>query len=356
MMRTPDSEETAVQQQNGDISLSQDNDNEGCSDSENGAVEESTGDGAIEAVIPDTRRDSTVCSKDNSLHESVSCARSGSRGEKLDNAKPNMPDEDLRRGSVAFTRQGTLTEIKQDSCESSGRGSVREAKQDSVETLPFDSNGDEIRETSVEDSLDGTRCSPNEACKRGSIRSGRILAQHATRKLLGSTDDARQDSAENVGQETTEDIKQGSSEDASLERASGVMESVTEKVADDVGQKDEEISSSLQSHIPVPIIPARSKPKDHKRRGSIYRKRQSMRDSETTDTQQQSSDLADGTRIKQGSGECVSGTEDDGRETTLWAPEESDRLGVEHEYTDQNWEELGIVTQSVLEDLHDQVS
>jgi hypothetical protein len=329
-MCTPDSEETAVQQQNGDNSLSQDNVNEGYSDSENGAVEESTGDSAIEAVIPDTRRD-------NSLHESASCARNGSRGqsaaeEKLDNATQNMPEEDSRGDSVAFTMQGTLTEIKQDS----------------VETLPFGPNGDEIRKTSVEGSLDDTRYSPNEACKRDSIRSGRILAQHATRKLRGSTDDARQDSAENVGQETTED--------ATEELVRDVMKSVTETVADDVGQKDEEMSSSLPSHIPVPIMPARSKPKDHKRRGSLCRKRQSVRDSETsTDTQEQSSDLAEGTRIKQGSGESVNGTEDDGRATTLWAPEESERLGVEHEHNDQKWEELGIVTESVLEDLHDQV-
>lgn len=370
MMRTPDSEETAVQQQNGDMNLSQDNVNEGCSDSENGAVEESTEDGAIEAVMPDTGRDLAVCSKDNSLHESLSCARSGSRGqstaqEKLDNAKQNMLEEESERDSVAFTRQGALTEIKQDSedgarqdsCESSRRGSVHEVKQDSVETLPFGRNGDEITKTSVEVSLDDTRYSPNEACKRDSIRSGRILAQHATRKLHGSTDDLKQDSAENVGQETTEDTKQGSTEDATEERVRDIMKSVAETVADDVGQKDEEISSSLQSHIPVPIIPARSKPKDHKRRGSLYLKRQSVRDSETSvDTQQQSSDLAGGTRIKQDSGGSVNGAEDDGRETTLQALEESDRRGGEHEYTDQNWEELGIVTESVLEDLHDQVS
>lgn len=324
MMRTPDSEETAVLQQNGD-SLSQDDVNEGCSDSENGAVEESTGDGAIEAVIPDARRDSTVCSKDNSSHESVSYARSSSRGqsaaqEKLDNAKQNMPEKGSRRDSITFTRQGTLTEIKQnsedgarqDSCERSRRGSVHEAKQDSVENLPSGPNGDEITKTSVEGSLDDTRCSPNEACKRDS----------------------------------TEDTKEGSAE----ERVRGVT------AADDVGQKDEEMPSSLQSHIPVPVIPARSKPRDHKRRGSLRRKRQSMRESETsTDTQQQSSDLAEGTRMKQGSGESVNGAENDGRESTLWAPEESDWRGAEHEYNDQNWEELGIVTKSVLDDLHDQV-
>ncbi|XP_023721556.2 uncharacterized protein LOC111872178 isoform X2 [Cryptotermes secundus] len=357
MMRTPDSEETAILQQNGD-SLSQDDVNEGCSESENGAVEEITADGTIEAVIPDARRESTVCSKDNSSHESISYARSGSRGqsaaqEKLDHAKRNMSEEDSRRDSLAFVRQGTLTEIKQnsedgareDTCERSLRESVQEAKQDSVENLPSGPDGDEITKSSVEGSLGDTRCSPNEACKKDSVKSGRILAQHATRKLCGSTDAARQDSAENVGQETTEDTEQGSTE----ERVRDVT------AADDVGQKDEEMSSSLQSHIPLPVIPARSKPKDRKRRGSLHRKRQSMRDSETsTDTQQQSSDLAGGTRLKQGSEESVNGAENDGRASTLWAPEESDWRGAEHEYNDQNWEELGIVTKSVLDDLHDQ--
>jgi hypothetical protein len=359
MMRTPDSEETAVQQQNGDIV------NEGCSDSENGGVEEITRGGAIEAVIPDTRRDSTVCLKDNSLHESVSCARSGWRGqsgaqEKLDNSKQNIPEEASREDDAEFTRQCTLTEIKQDSedcarhdsCETSRLGSIHEAKEEPAETLPFGPNGDEISKT-----LGETRCSRNETCKGDSIKNERILAQHATRKLRGSTDGARQDSAETIGDETTEDTKQGSSEGATLERVSDVMESVTETVADDVGQEDKKISSSLQSHIPVPIIPARSKPKDHRRRGSLYRKRQSMRDPETsTDTQQQSSDLAEGTRIKQGPGESVNATEDDVRGATFWAPEESNRQGLEHEYTDQNWEKLGIVTESVLDDLHDRVS
>jgi hypothetical protein len=376
MMRTPDSEEATVQQQHGDSNPSQDNVNGGCSEAERGPVEGSTVDGAIQAIIPDTRRDSTICTNDNSLDESsrrksVSCTRGGSRGqsvaqEALDNEKQDMLEDSKRE-----PKEGTVTEIKQnsedgtrlhsvqDSPESSLRWSIHEAKQDSVETLPFGSTGGGTRKSSVEDCLGYTRCSPNEASKRDSVTDGRVLAQHRKRELLGdgrrgSTEDARQDSRESVGQETAQDTKQGSVENGAEERVRDVMETVTQTTAGDVGQKDEEISFSLQSHIPVPIIPARSKPKDHKRRGSLCRQRQDMRDSYT---QQQSSDLAEHTQLKQGPGESVDGTEDDGRETSLGAPEAADRRGdfVVHKYTDQNWEELGIVTESVLEDLHDQV-
>jgi hypothetical protein len=357
MMRTPDGEGTATQLEDSDINTSQENVNEGYSDSENGTMKENTGDGSTENFMPDSRRDSAVCSKDNSFHESsrrelASCARNSCRGqpaaqEILANAKQNTL-EGSRRDSMALRKQGTVTD----------------SYEESVETSQFGPNGDVISKTSVQGYLYDARCSPNEARKIDSARNGRNLAQRTTQVLpedgrCCSTDGGRQDSAENVAQESTEDAKQSCAEDAMEERVRNIMEGVTEAATHDVGQKDKDMSFSLQSHIPVPIVPAKSKPKDHKRRGSLYRRRQNMRESETsTKTEQQSSDMTEGTQAKHGSGEIVNGAGSDGREMTLGEPEESETLGgfSAHDYTDQTWEMLGIVTESVLEDLHDQVS
>jgi hypothetical protein len=373
MMRTPDGEDTAAQQEDSDINSSQENVNEGYSDSENGVVKGNTEDSSIGNFMPDTRRDSANFFHESSRRELASCARSSSRGqsaaqETLSNANQNTL-EGSRRDSMASRKQGTVTEIKhdsedatglhsiQDSYEGSQRVSVHEAKQ---ETSQFGPNGDVIGKPSVQGSLDDTKCGPDEVYERDTVINGTTLTQRTTQMFpehgrCFSTDAGRHDCAGNVAEQTTEDAKQSSTEDATKERIRNVMESVTE--AQNVGQKDAAMSSCMQSHIPLPLVPARNKPRDHKRRVSLYRRQQNMRESETS-TKTQSSDVTEGTRAKQGSGVTVNGAESDGRETTVREPEESERLDdfSAQDHTDQNWEKLGIVTESVLEDLHDQVS
>jgi hypothetical protein len=213
-------------------------------------------------------------------------------------------------------------------------------------------------------------CSDN--TKRGSVQDSRqtsvgngrrVSEQDARRESLEDksvfVQDTRQVLAKSVRQRTAQLTKQDSVEDARQEQVE-TMGNITEAAANGVVQKDKEMSSALQSQIPLPVIPARNKPKDHKRRGYLCRKRQKPRYSETSiHTQEQSSDQVE---AKQSSREYVKGFEGSGRETKSGTSEEADGSAdgednvAGKEYPGQNWEELGIVTESVLEDLHDQVS
>jgi hypothetical protein len=341
VMRTPDAEDTAAQQEDSEISSSQDIVNEGYGDSEDGHVKGNTGYSPVENFIPDTRCDSANLFRESSRRELAPCANQNTL-------------QGSRRDFMALRNQFTLTEIKQDSEDGTGLHSIRDSYRGSQgvpvhetkqQTSQFGPNGDVIR-PSVQNSLDDTKYSPDEAFE-SCVRNGKNLPQRTTQIF---PEDGRQDSAGNVAEETTADAKI-CAEDAA-EAVRNVMESFTE--AQNVRQ--EEMCCCLQSHIPVPLVPAWSKPKDHKRRATLYRRRQNLRESETS-TNTRSSDVTED-KAKQGSGATVNGAEGDGRETTLGEPEESERLGdfSARDHTDQNWEKLGIVSQSVLEDLHDQVS
>jgi hypothetical protein len=365
MMRTPDSEENTVDQQDGDHNPPRVNEDGklscGSPEGHNGSAEENAGGGAIQAVITDTSGFSTLCTKENLLPESsrqeaIQCSRDDTLGESrrqwivqgtVEDVTHSTMLEDAGQNFSAFRREDTvIIDVKHnsldgtrrgsvhDSVEAPHRGSVQESKQDSLEIIQLGSGGVGMRK-SAQDCSNNTSCDSLQASTQYSVENGiSVSVKDGTRESLGDGRCGCVRGTESVGQERVQDRKQGSVEET-LCGATG-----------DVGHKNEEILSARQSHIPLPITPAKSKPKDHKRRSALYRKRQNVLDSETsTDTLQQSSDQAECTRDKQDYGESVN----------------ESRSGANacvggRECSCQNWEELGIVTQSVLDDLHDQVS
>lgn len=416
MMRTPDSEETAVDQQDGDRNppgVGVDGDvSGGYPEGRSGSAEQSTGGGAIRAVITDTSRDSTLCTTETLLPEStrqeaIQCSRDDTLcelkrwsivEERGDVAHSTML-EDSGQNCTAFREDAVIIDTKHDSLDGTGRGSiqdsterplrgsVQESKQDSVENTQLGSGGVGMKMSTPECS-DNTSCHSLQASIEDSVVNGKSVSiKDGKRESLrdgtyGCVQGTRHDLTESVGQETivqdaqqhcvengrnclvkeartevmdyrrrgcVRDFRHDSTESVAHRRAQYEKQDSVEETlygaTGDFGHQQEETRSVQQSHIPLPITPARNKPKDHKRRSSLYRKRQKALDSETsTDTLQQSSDQAESTRAEQdyeqsvheartGATACVGG----------------------REYSGQNWEELGIVTQSVLDDLHDQV-
>ena len=417
MMRTPDSEETTVDQQDGDRNppgVSEDGDvSGGYPDGRNGSSEENADGGAIQAVITDTSQDSTLCTTVNLLPESsrqeaVHCSRDDKLGELKrwsivedtgDVAHSTML-EDSGQSCTAFRGEDTVTiDIKHDSLDGTGRGSiqdsierplpgsVQESKQDSVEIIQLSSDGVGMRK-STKALSDNTSCHSLEASIQDSVVNGKSGSKKdGTRESLGDgihgcVQGTRHDLTEGAGQETivqdaqqrcaengtnslvkeartemldyrrrscVRDIRHDSTESVGHERAQYEKQDSVEETlygaTGGVGHKKEETRSVQQSHIPLPITPARNKPKDHKRRSSLYRKRQNVLDSETSnDTLQQSSDLMECTRDEQDYEQSVNETRTGA--TAYVSGRES---------ASQNWEELGIVPQTVLDDLHDQV-
>ena len=417
MMRTPDSEETTVDQQDGDRNppgISVDGDvSIGYPEGHNGSTEQSAGGGAIRAVITDTSRDSTLCTTETLLPESarqeaIQCSRDDtlcelkrwSIVEEIGDVTHSTMLEDSGQNCTAFMGEDTvIIDTKhhsldgkerssiQDSTERPLRGSVQESKQDSVENIQLGSGGVGMKK-STQDSSDNTSCRSLQASIQDSVVNGKSASvKDGKRESLGDgtygcAQGTRHDLTESVRQETTiQDAQQRCVENG---RNSSVKEARTEVLdyrrcgcvrdfrpdstdstghgraqyekqdsveetlygaTGDFGHKQEETRSVQQSHIPLPITPARNKPKDHKRRSALYRKRQKVLDSETSnDTLQQSSDQAESTRDEQDYGQSVN----EARTGTTAC--EGGR-----ECSGQNWEELGIVTQSVLDDLHDQV-
>jgi hypothetical protein len=406
MMRTPDSEEITAEQQAGDGNPSQDTEDDevtgGRTDSQDDLVDEIAESNAIRVIIPDTtgdtsadtRPDSVVCGKESSLHdssrrESISQSRDidtlgESRRQSIVHAKQNTLDDvrqdtldESREDSLAFVRQDTIPGVSQDLLDGTRRGSVQDslenscgdsradAKQDSAESVPLCSAGKGTRRPSIQGCSENTKRGSMQVSRQEPVENGRKVSEEDTRReslqdrKRTSVQDSQKYSAESARHGTALLTKHGCEED-SVKKQVETMENATDAVADVVMHKDEKISSALQSQIPLPIAPARNKPKDHKRRGSLYRKRQRPRYSETsTDTQERSSDLAEG---RQSSGDSVQLSEGSERGTNSRTSEEAGGSAdgkdvvAGQQKPGQNWEELGIVTESVLEDLHDQVS
>jgi hypothetical protein len=305
--------------------------------------------------------------------------------------------EDSGQNCTAFRGEDTvIIDTKHDSLDGTGRssiqdsierpltGSVQESKQDSVENIKLGSGGVRMKK-STQDCSDNTSCHSLQASIQDSLVNGKSASvKDGKRESLGDctygcVQGTRHDLTESVGQETVvqdaqqrcvengknclvkeaitemldyrrrgclRDFRDDPTESVGHGRAQYEKQDAVEETlhgaTGDFGHKHEETRSVQQSHIPLPVTPARNKPKDHKRRSSLYRKRQNVLDSETSnDTPQQSSDQGESTRdyvqsveeARTGATACVGG----------------------REYSGQNWEELGIVTQSVLDDLHDQV-
>ena len=416
MMRTPDSEETTVDQQDGDRNppgVSVDGDvSDGYPEGHGGSAEQSAGGGAIRAVITDTSQDSTLCTTDTLLPEStrqeaIHCSRDDTLCELKrwsiveeigDVAHSTMLDVS-GENCTAFRGEDTvITDTKHDSLDGTGRGSIQdsierplqgsaqESKQDSVENIHLGSGGVRMKKSTPECS-DNTSCHSLQASIQDSVVNGKSASvKDGKRESLGDgtygcVQGTRHDFAESVGQETAvqdaqhcvkngrscsvketrtgvldyrrrgcvRDFRYDSTDSVARGRAQYEKQDSVEETlygaAGDFGQKQEETLSGQQSHIPLPITPARNRPKDHKRRSSLYRSRQNALDSETSnDTLQQPSDQAESTRDQQDDGQSVDGA----------------RTGASvcvsgQQCSGQNWEELGIVTQSVLDDLHDQV-
>lgn len=417
MMRTPDSEETTVDQQDGDHNppgVSVDGDvSGGYPEGHNGSAEQSAGGGAIRAVITDTRRESTLCTTENLLPEStrqeaIQCSRDDtscelkrwSIVEEIGDVAHGTVLEGSGQNCTAFRREDTvIIDTKHDSMDGTGRdsiqnsierpprGSVQESKQDSVENIQLDSGGVGMKK-STQDCLDNTSCHSLQASIQDSVVNGKsVSVKDGKRESLGDgtygcVQGTRHDLTESVGQETVvqdtqqrcvengrnclgkearmemldyrrrgsaRDFRHDSTESVGHGKAQNEKQDSVEETLygakGDFGHKQEETRSVQQSHIPLPITPARNKPKDHKRRSSLYRKRQNVLDSETSnDMLQQSSDQVESTRDEQDYGQSVNEAKT-GATACVGG----------RECSSQNWEELGIVTQSVLDDLHDQV-
>jgi hypothetical protein len=308
--------------------------------------------------------------------------------------------EDSGQNCTAFRREDTvIIDTKHDSVDGTGRdsiqdsterplrGSVQESKQDSVENIQLGSGGVEMKK-STQDCLDNTSFHSPQASIQDSVVKGKSASVKDGKReslgdgMYGCVQGTRHDLTDSVGQETVvqdaqqrcvengrnclvrearmemldyrrrgsvRDLRHDSTESvrhgmAQYEKQDSVEETLYGATGD-FGHKQEETRSVQQSHIPLPITPARNKPKDHKRRSSLYRNRQKALDSETSnDTLQQSSDQAESTRDKQEYGQSVNE-----------AKTGANACVGGRECSGQNWEELGIVTQSVLDDLHDQV-
>jgi hypothetical protein len=408
MMRTPDSEETTVDRQDGDHNpprVSEDGEvSGGCPQGHSVSAEENAVGGAIQAVISGTCRDSTLCTKETSLpgssrQEATPCPRDDTLGvsRRQSTVQGTVEDvthitvfEDSGQHSTAFRREDTLIiEIKHDSLggtsrgsihdsvETPLRGSVQESKQNSLESVQLGSRGVGVKK-STQVCPHNTNCDSLKASTQYSVDGTSVSVKDGTRESLGEgpvgfVQGTGHDLTECVAQGTAvQDAKQRCVENArngmvkearaelldsrrhgSLrrqERAQDKKQSSVEETfygaTGDIGRKNEEIRTMHRSHIPLPITPARNKPKESKRRSCLYRKRQKVLDSETsTDTLQQSSDQAECTRDKQDYGETVN----------EMRPGETACVGG-RECSCRNWEELGIVSQSVLDDLRDQVS
>jgi len=353
LMCTPDSE-----QQDGDSNPLQDKE------------DPTVGRADIADTAEGSGEDSFVCREENSLRgssrrDSISFATDAdppveSRREPivytgqdtLDDARQDVL-KDSRRDFIPSTRQDTIFEIKQDSLDGTGRCSAQDPLESSLRHsvqvgVPHGSTGDGTQTAIVQKCLEdtGRDCTEAEGQEQDSLGNcGRVSVQEGRRDLL---EDRGQDAREDTRQRTVEGSKQSCVQDATEVQIEETMEILTEAVAGDVEHTDEEASTVLQSHIPLPVAPARNKPKDHKRRGTLYQKRQKTRGSETsTDTQQGSSDQAEDTQAKQDSGQ-------DSKSRAVEGAEGKDDVAGQ-EYSDENWKQLGIVTESVLEDLHDQV-
>jgi len=417
MMRTPDSEETTVDQQDGDRNppgVSVDGDVSGrYPEGHNGSAEQSAGGDAIRAVITDTSRDSILCTTKTLLpeltrQEAIQCSRDDtlcelkrwSTVEELGDLAHSTTLEDSGRNCTAFRGEDTaIIDTKHDSLDGTGRssmqdsierplaGSVEESKQDSMENIKLGLGGVRMKK-STHDCSDNTSFHSLQASIQDYVVNGKSASvKDGKRESLGDgthgcVQGTRHDLTESVGEETVvqdvqqrcvengknclvkegrtemldyrkrgclRDFKHDPTESVGHGRAQYEKQDAVEETlhgaTGDFEHKQEEIRSVQQSHIPLPITPARNKPKDHKRRSSLYRKRQNVLDSETSnDTLQQSSDQAESTRDEQDYGQSVNEA----------------RIGATacvggRECSGQNWEELGIVTQSVLDDLHDQV-
>jgi hypothetical protein len=368
------------------------------------------GGGAIQAVITDTSRDSTLCTAGNLLPESsrqeaIQCSRDDALREfkrwsiEVDtgDVAHNTLLEDSGQNCAAYRGEDVvLIETKHDSLDGTGRGSIQdsierplrgsvgEAKQESVVDIQLGSGGIGMRK-STQDCSDSTSCHSLQASIQDSVVNGKSAsAKGGTRESLGdgtygSVQGAKHISTESVGQETevqqrcvengrnslvkeartelldyqrrgcVRNIRHDSTESLGRGRAQyenqGSVEGTLYGATGDIRQKKEETHPEQQSHIPLPITPARNKPKDHKRRSSLYRNRQKVLDSESSnDTLQRSSDQVECKRDEQDYGQSVNEAR---KVATVCVG------GRECSY--QNWEELGIVTQSVLDDLHDQV-
>jgi hypothetical protein len=404
MIRTPDSEDATAEQERGEGKPPRDSEDGKVSGghilSQDGEVDETARSSAVPTAVcgvtdnadADTRRDSVACREESSshdssrrelilhsadsdmLHESRRQSIVHGREDRLDDLRQGMLEEP-RGDWLPFVKQDAILDIRssllegarrdliRDSLESSHRGSRADAKQGCAQSEPLCSAGDGTKIPSAQDYSDSTRPgSVLDTKKDPVVNGGVVLEQDARRESLEdrsvSIQDTR-DSAESVGQETMQFTKQGFVGDTRKEQVK-TTEHVREVAVDGVVQKDKKISSALQSQIPLPVNPARNKPKDHKQRGFLYRKRPKPRYLGTSkDRQEQPWDQAES---KQSSRECVKGLQGTGQDTKPEAFEEAvgcaagkdDVTG--QEYHGQNWEELGIVTESVLEDLHDQVS
>lgn len=417
MMRTPDSEETTVDQQDGDRNppgFSVDGDvSDGYPEGHSGSAEQSAGSGAIRAVITDTSQDSTPCTTETLLPEStrqeaIQCSKDDtlcelkrwSMVEEIGDVAHSTMLEVSGENCTAFRGEDTeIIDTKDDSLDGTGRGSLQdsidrplqgsaqESKQDSVENIYLGSGGVRMTKSTPEYS-NNTSCHSLQASIQDSVVNGKSASvKDRKRESLGDgtygyVQGTRHDVTESVGQETVvqdaqqhcvetgrnclvketrtevlgyrrrgcvRDFRYDSAESVAHGRAQYEKQDSVEETlygaTGDFGYKQEENRSVQQSHIPLPITPARNKPKDHKRRSSLYGNRQKVLDSETSnDTLQQSSDQAESTRDQQDYGQSVNEAKT-GATACVGG----------RECSGQNWEELGIVTQSVLDDLHDQV-
>lgn len=380
MMRTPDSEETTVEQQDGDGNPPQDSEDGEVSGgriiSQDDHLDEIAVNSAVRVITPDTAGDANVCRKENLLRESsrresISQATDGDmlresrrqsmvhgRQDRLGDLRQDMLEEP-RRDSVEFVKQDMVLDVRrdlldgkrQDSLESLQRGSGANAKQEFIETAPLCAPGDGTGRPSMQDCSENTR--------QDAVENGRSVSEQDLRlesvedKRNVSVQDTRQDSVESGRKRKAKLTKQRSVEDTRQEQGE-TTRGITEVAGGDVGQKDKRMSSVLQSQIPLPIIPARNKPK---RPNSLYRQKP-LYSEISADMQEQSSDQA---AVKRSSRESVKGfegsvpqTSGTSERTEGYGDAKDDVAG--QEYPGQNWEELGIVTESVLEDLHDQVS
>ncbi|XP_069682926.1 uncharacterized protein [Periplaneta americana] len=384
-------------------------------------ISEAAGEEEAHYVIEDTRqesveearRDSLVYTKENSVdepsrRESISYAKDDdtleesrrdslvyTRQDTLDDAE-HVDLSESRRNSIGFRRQDTIIERRQDSVEDSRRNSIQELRQDSTErrssiqsirqdSLEGERRGsvhdarldslDGIRRPSVQeirqDSLESTRRASIQDIRResierkGSIQESRQDSTEARRR--GSVQESRQDSTDSLKRRAIQEIRQVSIDETRQGQEAFTVEegpdeeldSKLTSVMEEVGPNEPSEEMSSVSHIPLPVTPARNKPKDHKRRGTVYRKRQKGQNSQTSsESQEQSLDQVEDGHPKQESGESYSGSDADGKGGKTGAGEEDDsgdgKDDVEQPYLGQNWEELGIVTGSVLDDLHDE--
>ena len=317
-------------------------------------------------TVVEVRQESLDNNRQNSFHDS--------RQNSLESGRQSSIQE-TRQGSLGNGRRNSIQEIRQEFIESSRRGSLQGSRQNSVEFTRRSSIHDSF-ENNSHSSIQEARQDSAENTRQSSLMNTRALSREDSLQNIrqNSIENKRVSSQDSVNgmrrnsiQETIPEIRQGSIEDSKIPNRSGSSENREFSVDDsrpaieflendqaiqvipEEGnlKEDDEEMVSLQSHIPLPITPAKSVPRDHKKRGPLYRKRQKTRDSQTSESQQ-SEDLK---------GSSISESEVDVPEDKVEDDPDDSGDGNDFPAKDPvpNWEETGIVNDSVLDDLHDQV-